>query len=99
MEVVVEEEDEDEEDEDEEEEEVLFFFIFITFLPRVRFLFLQDTLPSVQEWCFIFFTSNIHRRRQIDPRLAFHMESLTFCTEVDSRRLLRRMPWQRLLLW
>ena len=29
------------------------------------------------------FTSNIHRRRQIDPRLAFHMESLTFCMEVD----------------
>ena len=45
------------------------------------------------------FTSNIHRRRQIDPRLAFHMESLTFCMEVDSRRLLRRTPWQHLLLW
>ena len=36
------------------------------------------------------FTSNIHRRHRIDPRLAFHMESLTFCMEVDLRRLLRR---------
>ena len=47
----------------------------------------------------LFFTSSIRRRRRIDPRLAFHMESLIFCMEVDLRRLLRRTPWQRLLLW
>ena len=46
-----------------------------------------------------FFTSNIHRCRRIDPRLAFHLESLTFSMEDDLRQLLHCTPWQRLLLW
>ena len=46
---------------------------------------------TIHHWCFhltacdsAFFTSNIHRRRQIDPRLAFRLESLTFSMEGDS---------------
>ena len=45
------------------------------------------------------FTSNIHRHRRIDPRLAFRLESSTFSMEDDSQRLLRRTPWRRLLVW
>ena len=82
---------------------VLFFYSTHSRGCLSLLLFDRGSLYILQRVTLAFFTSNIHRRRQIDPRLAFHLESLTFCMEVDSRvdsrRLLRRTPWQRLLLW
>jgi len=89
----------------------LLFFVFECGVPslilRSRCIRSVVTAPTswavfshAAAWDFVcFFTPKIRRHHRIDPRLAFRLESSTFSMEDDSRRLLRRTPWQRLLVW